>query len=110
MIPSVNKNEASNTLDDGGEHKFLLGEQTPVYIQRASRESQVNPKLHEHLAAAMIALGKFTPEELIKGGYCRVISKKLKYWGESSYPIMPASENDFFRGIESRGIELLDDI
>jgi hypothetical protein len=105
----INRQEAVEILNDGGEHKFFIGAKmdTPVYIVGKSREKQTFNRLHEHIADDLNEL-KIINLEDVRGGYCKVENGKLLYWGESSYPVEAANEKSFKDSVDKNGIMIID--
>jgi len=103
----MNGQEAAKLLDDNGEHKFLFDTQSPVWVMQKAREQESHPLLHEELAEKMVQNRLFPDLNTVLGGYCRVVNEKLRYWGESSYPIRAASEKQFHLAVDTQGIEFI---
>lgn len=103
----MNRQEAIEVLNDKGEHKFLFGGVSPVYVVARAREDDLQALLHEHLAQKLVELGVFPDLEGVMGGYCKVLEDALRYWGESSYPIKAATAEQFNAAVDQRGIELI---
>lgn len=105
----ISREEAVELLNDGGEHKFLMGVKmdTPVYVVGKAREKEVHPRLHEHMAQDLVKLGVINEDD-IRGGYCKVERGQLYYWGESSSPVVAAKDKSFQDSVDKNGIIIID--